>query len=175
MLGQTGAAGSLERPVLPRNKVSKCSECPCVCVCACVYVFMHVRSELAYVTASVLQCVSVILVQRVAHWVQTIPGFVCMSCCHAVYCTEWALGSEACENPTLAHLETVSCVCVCVCLQKKDRNSGKECVCLYVCASGCIHVCVGWGVVGERGHSTLKQPLSVLDSTEGFFIVLLFH
>lgn len=32
-------------------------------------------------------------------------------CCFAVY-TEWVLRSEPCENPTLAHLGTISCKCV---------------------------------------------------------------
>lgn len=93
----------------------------CVCVCAQVCVFSHVCSEPVHVSASVLQCAAVFLVQLVAHWVQTNPGFVSMSCCHAVYCTEWTLGSEACENPTLAHLETVSCVFVCVCCMRERR------------------------------------------------------
>lgn len=94
------------------------------------------------------------------------PSFVSVSCCHAAYCTEWALGSEACENPTLAHLETVSCVCVCV--QEKDGHRDKK----------CTRVCV-WGrdeggrVKVETPHR--KQPPSVLDGTERFFIILLFH
>lgn len=45
-----------------------------------------------------------------------VPAPVCVCvyapCCFAVYCTEWVLRSEACENPTLAHLGTISCECV---------------------------------------------------------------
>lgn len=70
------------------------------------------------------------------------PGFVLMSCCLAVYCTEWALRSEPCENPTLAHLGTFSSACYCVC------------VC--VCSDS-----LGWEVLGEKGLFTLKRPLCV--------------
>lgn len=105
-----------------------CVLCVFVCTCSCTSVGSLVLS------VSLLQCISVTVVQNVSHWVQTIPGFVCVSCCHAVYCTEWALGSEACENPTLAHLETVTFVLVCV---RACILTHSHCLCVY------IHVCVG--------------------------------
>ena len=146
----------------------------CMCVCVCSGMSL-VSLCIMYLHHSVPQCISVILVQWVAHWVQTIPGFVCMSSCHAGYCIEWALGSEACENPTLAHLDTVSCVHVCVHAHTRERQCWREREKERLCGWVGIFMCVGWEVVGERGHSTLKQQLSVLDRTERFFIVLLFH
>lgn len=149
-----------------------------VCVVCVGFVFLHVCREPVYVSASVLQCVSVILLQWVAQWVHTIPGFVCMCCCHAAYCTEWTLGSEACENPTHAHLEAVSCVRVCVrahvCARERQTHWKNASLCV-ICVHRGVFMCVGKEVVVERRHSMAEQPLSVLDSTERFFIILLFH